>query len=87
MNLPSKDEFEVWRTDYTTKLVFEALARLEEKAKDHWLETSWDGGNADEALLIDLRARVEVIKDLRELSHEDLEEILSNEEPERDYPD
>lgn len=82
----TEDEFEVWRTDHTTKLVFQALEKLEERAKSKWLETSWEGGNPNWELLIDLKARVEVINDLRELRHEDLEDIL-NEQSERDHPD
>lgn len=87
MNFPDEETFEVWRADHTTQLVFKALDTLEEKARSQWLEVSWGHGNADEALLIDLRARVEVIKDLRELSHEDLEEILSDDQLQRDNPD
>lgn len=87
MTLPDEETFEVWRTDYVTKLVFKALDLMIEDAKNQWIEESWGGGAANEARLIHLKAEANALTEIRAIKHEDLEDILSNEELQRDNPD
>lgn len=68
-----KDDFEQWRDHIVTEYVFKALAKLGEQSKQRWIDLSWGGGNPDPLMLADLRARAEVVKDLCELTFEELE--------------
>lgn len=78
----TKEEFEAWRDHPVTEDVFRALKQLGEEAKSVWLQASWGKGQCDPVLLADLRARAEVVNDLRELSFEELEAVLNDDEPE-----
>ena len=49
------------------------------------LAVSWHGGSADPLGLADLRARAEIINDLREIPFEELEAM--NDEPKRNKSD
>jgi len=76
------EAFDAWRSDPITKEVMASLAVLAERAKEKWMSASWDKGHVDPCLLADLRARHEVVRDLIEMSFDDLEAAL--EQPERD---
>jgi hypothetical protein len=54
---PSRDEFEAWRDDDTTRFVMAALARNADECRDEWLRLSWEGGEADQRKLDGLRER------------------------------
>lgn len=69
-----KEDFDAWRDNPITERVFATLDELAERAKQRWVEVSWGGGSADPLLLADLRARAEVIRDLRNISYEDIDE-------------
>lgn len=69
------DDFEQWLAHPVTEEVFRALDKLSEQAKQKWLDMSWKSGNADPMMLADLKARAEVIDDLRNLKLEDLENM------------
>lgn len=79
----SKEDFDLWRDHPVTEQVFRALESLGEEAKRVWLQASWGKGQCDPVLLADLRARAEVVNDLRELTFEQLEAALNDDESER----
>jgi hypothetical protein len=58
---PSRDEFEAWRDDMTTKFVMAALLRNANECRDEWLRLSWEGGEADQRKLDGLRERSDAL--------------------------
>lgn len=78
-----KEDFEQWLAHPVTEWVFAAHRILAERAKQKWIEQSWDGGNPDPMMLVDLRARAQVINDLCELKHEEIEAAFDDDKPER----
>lgn len=81
----TREEFESWRANPVTEAVFAALAQLAEEAKRKWLTLSWEGGQADPLVLADLRARAEIISDVRDVTFEELESILDERKSERSF--
>ena len=77
------EDFEQWRAHPVTEAVNRALVMLAERNKLKWLELSWGGGQADQSILIELRARAESALDLSELTVEELNEVL-DEEPSKE---
>ena len=77
-----KDDFDIWLAHPVTLHVFDLLTRKAAEAKRAWEIASWEQGSADPLLLADLRARAELLTDITELEHEDIED-----EPERDNTD
>jgi uncharacterized phage-associated protein len=75
----TKEDFDAWRDNPVTEEVFRALRNVETRAKQTWLDKSWNAGVTDPVLLADLRARAETVTDLCELTFEELEEELKNE--------
>lgn len=68
-----KDDFDAWRDNAVTQAVFAALEGLAERAKKAWVTASWDRGENDPLLLADLRARAECMRDVTEITFEELE--------------
>lgn len=81
-----KEDYEQWLAHPVTEWFFAAHRILAERTKQKWIEQSWDGGNPDPLMLADLRARAEVVKDLCELKHDDIEEVFEDEQSERRAP-
>ena len=79
-----KADFEIWIANSITRHVFDLLASKAAEAKRAWSIASWENGDANPLLLADLRARAELLNDIVELTHEDIEE---DDEPERDTSD
>jgi hypothetical protein len=79
-----KADFEIWLANSVTQHVFGILASKADEAKSKWLTASWGNGEASPLLLVDLRARAELLIDIVELEFEDIEE---DDEPERNTPD
>ena len=73
-----KEDFEQWQAHPVTEEVMRALRVLAERAKQKWIELSWDGGSADPLQLADLRAVHRTASDLSELTFTELEEALND---------
>lgn len=82
----TEDDFSAWRDLEITQALFAALRMKADEACGKWLSKSWDGGDCDERLLADLRARAQIATDICDLTFEELEAILEPEH-ERDSPD
>ena len=67
---PSRDAFRAWRDDPVTQFAFAALREASDAQSVAWAEASWDGGNADEKLLLELRTRADAYKSLEEADYE-----------------
>lgn len=86
----AKDDFELWRGHPVTEAVTRALTLLAERNKQKWIEVSWGAGETTPLVLADLKARAEMAQDLSELTFEELEDALNENEtakPERHKPD
>ena len=68
----TSEEYEAWRDNGVTKWVLAAFRIAAEDAKTLWITRSWDAGVADEASLIELRARAQTYNDMALMSFEDL---------------
>lgn len=70
------EDFARWREDPITRLVFRALATVEQAQKDEWMAASWGGGRvrADDLkdTLQELRVRADAYAALREMTIEDV---------------
>ncbi len=69
-----KEDFEQWLAHPVTEYVLKRVGELAEANKQKWISQSWDGGVADQSVLIDLRARAEAAKDLSEITFEDIKD-------------
>lgn len=72
----TKDDFDAWRDNEVTQAVFRAIELEIEKAQEMWLARSWGDGIADERLLIAVRERASVARDLIDYDFDDLENSL-----------
>lgn len=75
-----KEDFEQWRAHPITEAVNRALVKLAERNKAKWISVSWDTGQSDPVVLAELKARAETARDLSELTIEELNEALNDEE-------
>lgn len=73
------EDFEQWRAHPVTEAMTRAMRNIAEHNKVQWIQASWGGGVADQAKLVDLRARAEVHNDLAEMTVEELNEALDDE--------
>lgn len=76
-------ELESWRQwldqPETQEFLKKALPRLAEGRRAQWIETSWEGGAADQTLLVSLRAQFEMLHDLAQFRAEDIVSALAYE--------
>jgi hypothetical protein len=80
---PSREEFAAWRDHPVTQFVFVALNAAAGEQRKAWDETSWEGGSADENLLLELRVRADAYNSMQEADYEGFCE-WANLEPEPD---
>ena len=66
MNLPSDEEFEAWRDHPITQFVMEAYRRMAAEQKAAWVEGSWEAGDANPDMLIELRTRADAYRSMSE---------------------
>jgi len=66
MNLPSDEEFEAWRDHPITQFVMEAYRRMAEEQKAAWVDGSWEAGDANPEMLIELRTRADAYRSMSE---------------------
>lgn len=69
-NAPTRDAFDAWREHPVTQFVFQALTRAAKTQETAWVEQSWDGGTADQALLSELRVRADAYNSMQEGDYE-----------------
>jgi hypothetical protein len=85
-SVPLSEDYDRWRDDPVTKLVFKALEKAAGAQKEAWDAASWGGGLArDDELgraLRELRCRADAYRSLEELSVEQLMEWLGIEDAE-----
>jgi hypothetical protein len=67
---PSREEFAAWRDHPVTQFVFVALNAAAGEQRKAWDETSWEGGSADENLLLELRVRADAYNSMQEADYE-----------------
>ena len=67
---PSREDFDAWRDHHVTQFVFAALANAAAEQRKAWTETSWEGGEADKNLLLELRVRADAYNSMQEGAYE-----------------
>lgn len=75
------EDFEVWLANPITRQLMGALAVWEDQAKEAWVQLSWDMSQPDLTRLAALKGRAEVLRQLRDLSKDQLED------PAREQPE
>ena len=70
----TREDFDLWRDNPVTVHVFKQFGKVAQVAKDAWVQSSWDKGDADPNLLIELRAKAEIVNDLITVSYEDIDD-------------
>lgn len=80
-----KDDFDTWRDHPMTRIVMAYFQERETRQKEIWDGQSWNGGRADQAELIKLRAKAAAYEEFRtldfyELSGEDYPTKTSTQE-------
>lgn len=68
----TEEEFLAWREDPTTVAIVALLGAFADAQKAAWDAASWEKGEADEFLLVELRTRADAYRALAELSFRDL---------------
>jgi len=71
------ETFDEWLAHPMTEALYRAMASLEEQAKSSWMSTSWGAGNSDPETLAKLRSRASTLSELRHMTAEQLEGLLS----------
>lgn len=71
------ETFDEWLAHPMTEALFRAMANLEEQAKQSWVSTSWGSGSSDPETLAKLRSRASTLNELRHMTAEQLENLLS----------
>lgn len=64
------EEFDNWREDPVTQWVMEACEQAASQNLLGWIEASWEGGSADQSLLVELRTRADAYRALAETNWE-----------------
>lgn len=67
-----REAFEEWKANPITEHVLQRVGDLAEANKQKWIAESWDAGNCDEKVLIDLKARAQAAHDLSTIRYEDV---------------
>lgn len=67
----TRDEFQRWQADPTTRWVFKALARAAAADKAEWERTSWDNGVASQTYLNELRTSASTMGDIVTRTYEE----------------
>ncbi len=71
-----QDDFDDWLAHPLTEIMMRCLERWEIEAREHWVTTSWEGGNADPVLLARMRERAKTLAQVREISRETILETM-----------
>lgn len=67
---PSREAFRAWRDDHVTQFAFGALAVAAAEQQKAWTDVSWQSGDANAELLLELRTRADAYKSLQEADYE-----------------
>jgi hypothetical protein len=67
-----REAFEEWLAHPVTEHVLKAVGDLADMNRQKWIEASWEAGNCDPVMLVELRARAQAAKDLSEIKFEDV---------------
>lgn len=73
---PTQDEFDAWCENPVTRYVAAAWERSAIVQRDAWTVRSWSSGEADPALLTELRTRADAYNAFLETTLEDYERAL-----------
>jgi len=68
-----QDDWDAWTSHPITKRLFNSFEFHAAKAKEAWVDVSWNGGRADPVNLACLKGRAEVLEQLATLSKDKLE--------------
>ena len=74
------DEWELFKDSPYGELLFRALRKEAERAKQAWVKASWEAGRCDPLVLAALKERARLATDLSELSAEQLEDMLDEQD-------
>lgn len=78
-----REHFEEWLANPVTEYVLERVGALAEANKQKWISESWEAGNCDPKVLIELQARAQAALDLSTIRYED----IADDEHERSVSD
>lgn len=67
---PSREEFLAWRENPVSQWVFRALQAVAEVQRQGWTAASWDQGEANPLLLVELRSRADAYRAAEETNYE-----------------
>jgi hypothetical protein len=69
---PTEEEFEAWSDHPITLFVLDCYDRMAEEQKLAWMIASWEAGDANAELLIELRTRADAYRSMAECDLGDL---------------
>lgn len=79
----TREDFDRWRDDPVTRMVFRALRSDADAQRDAWMKQSWDNGQANQLSLIELRTRADAYRAMEECNYLGICEALG-EQPHED---
>lgn len=71
------EDFDRWKAHPVTEALMKACGVWAEQAKALWLNASWEGGVNKDTDLWRLRGQAEALRDMQQLTAEQLEETLN----------
>lgn len=71
------ETFEEWTAHPITEALFAVCNVGIQQARDGWTTMSVDGGNCDPVMLARVRERIAVLREIREMSAEKIEEVIN----------
>ena len=71
------ETYEEWQAHPITEALYRVCDAGIEQAKDAWMAATIEGGSCDPGMLREIRARIAVLREIRALTAQDIEERLA----------
>lgn len=72
-----RDTFEEWTAHPITEALFRVCDAGVQKAVDDWTRMSIEGGSCDPIMLARVRERIAVLREIRDITAETIEEVTN----------
>ncbi|WP_299477018.1 hypothetical protein [uncultured Paracoccus sp.] len=72
-----RDDFEIWASHPVTELLIKGLKAEAARAKQVWVDASWDGERNDTSLLVALKERARLALELSQMDAGTIEVMLN----------
>lgn len=71
------ETFEEWTAHPITEALMRMCEVAEVQARNAWMSATVDGGNCDPFMLKEIRTRIAVLREIRSVTAQDIEDIIN----------